>query len=110
LTTPRFPPDLFEILGIETKSYQPSSIYCQEPAHSSDQDESTKLEETPGTREEDSSKNHLQEVEDWTDEERQPDYQPPASKEEAEEDENPPFHEEDVNKDPEPEPETDVGS
>ncbi len=49
-------------------------------------------------------------VEDWTEEERQPDYQPPASKEEAEEDEKSPFHEEDANKDPEPEPEAGVGS
>jgi len=95
LATPHFPPDLSEILGIETKSYQPSSIYCQEPEYSSDQDESAKPEETPGTREEDSPKDPLQEVEDWTEEERQPDYQPPTSKEEAEEDENSPFHEED---------------
>ena len=110
LATPHFPPDLSEILGIETKSYQPSSIYCQEPEYSSDQDESAKPEETPGTREEDSPKDPLQEVEDWTKEERQPDYQPPTSKEEAEEDENSPFHEEDANKDPEPEPEAGVGS
>jgi hypothetical protein len=110
MATPRFPPDLFEILGIETKSYTPSSIYCQEPAYSRDQDGSTNSEETPGTREEDSSKDPPQEVEDWTEEERQPDYQPPASKEEAEEDEKSPFHEEDANKDPEPEPEAGVGS
>jgi len=38
MATPRFPPDLFEILGIETKSYTPSSIYCQEPAYSRDQE------------------------------------------------------------------------
>ncbi len=36
-----YPPDLSEILGIETKSYQPSSIYCQEPEYSSDQDGKT---------------------------------------------------------------------
>jgi hypothetical protein len=62
LTTPRFPPDLFGFIGI-----QPSSIYCQEPEYSSDQD--VNLEGTTGTQEEDSPMNPPQEVEDWTPEE-----------------------------------------
>jgi hypothetical protein len=108
LTTPCFPPDQFEILGIETEIYQPSSTYCQEPAFSSYQDEPAT--ETTDTREENFPINPPQEVEDWTSEERQPDYLPPTSKEEAEEDENSPFYEENVNKDPEPKPEVGVGS
>ncbi len=42
-----------------------------------------------------------QEVEDWTPEERQQDYQPKTSKEE-EEDDSSPFHKENLNKDIEP--------
>jgi hypothetical protein len=110
LTTPRFPPDLSGLLGIETEPYQSSSIYCQEPAYSSDQDEPANPEETTGTQEEDSSMDPPQDIEYWTPEERQQDYQPPTSKEETEEDDNSPFHEENANKDPKPEQEAGAGS
>ena len=51
-----------------------------------------------------------QDIEYWTPEERQQDYQPPTSKEETEEDDNSPFHEENANKDPKPEQEAGAGS
>ena len=51
LTTPHFPLDL---LGLEKELPQPSSIYCQESAYWSDQDEHAKPEETTCTQVEDS--------------------------------------------------------
>ncbi len=50
-TTPHFPLDL---LGLGNELPQPSSIYCQESANWSDQDEHAKPEETTCTQVEDS--------------------------------------------------------
>ncbi len=79
------------------------STYNQESIYPSDQVGLANSEETTCTLNEDSPMGSSQEVEDWTPEEWQQDYNLKTSEEEEEEDDSSLFHEEKPNKDLKPE-------
>jgi hypothetical protein len=96
------PLTLHDLTKFSDEQFKSSSAYRQESNTPSDQVKPSYPEETTCTQNEDSSMGSSQEVEDWTPEERQQDYNPKTSKE-KEEDDSSPFHEEKSNKDLKPE-------